>query len=74
MRTLAKTPKVKQQQQPQGEVEKKENKQQPSKKLTKTVFHTPFRYKMYCLLYSVKHSISKIVKQLLICSSITLSH
>ncbi len=47
MRTLAKPPKVKQPQAAQGEGEKKEHKQQPSKKITKTVFHSPFRYKMY---------------------------
>lgn len=62
MRTLAKPPKAKQQTQAQGEGEKKEGKQQPSKKLTKTVFHSPFRYKMLSLVYSAKRSISKTEK------------
>lgn len=63
MRTLAKPPKAKQSHTPQVEVDKKEQKQQPSKKITKTIFHSPFRYKMYSSNDPAKHSASKMQTQ-----------
>jgi hypothetical protein len=57
MRTLAKPQKLK----PQGD-EKKDHKQQPSKKLTKTVFHSPFRYKMSPFPHADRPSTSKTQK------------
>lgn len=69
IRTLAKPNKPKQQQ-PQAEGQKKENKQQPSKKITKTVFHSPFRYKMCSFPYADRPSTSKM---LISCSASSLT-